>query len=219
MALFGPRDKDLPRLTRFYQVSQPGQDQPMEEWELYEWLRREIGHPLPFFYEEDRAVLDRLRRIHLLVRQMMDELADNHKLRMTTARAYLEMLKEIPEPKRDDRFIGLIRTPRDAEGYYVEGYEPGEWIEPTDLVTMNVYHLSWDHDMGKHILADIYREKDRPELFTRCEECLSAFRTTRAGQVYCSKRCSGRVMTRRSRQKKDSDVMPKVENNILHGVE
>ena len=195
MALFGPKDINLPRLTQFFQV------EGVEE--LHEWLNREKGgNARPPLNKKQDECFARLTTLHSLTKRMMKDLHNRQKVSSTTLEQFALLRKAIPQETQVRSFAW--------DSQDIEQDEEGAWISPKDVFLGFVESLPYDHNLGKNIAEDLLAIWRTPQKLLRCEECTSIFVARREQtpvQRFCSHRCADRHSARLRRHElgKSSD--------------
>lgn len=200
MALFGPKDLGVPKLTAFYQVDSPGFDhEPSQEEietseffqsEFFQWLVRErLGSIRPPGSPTEWACLGRLIALHGPIKRMMATL---HSRGMASAPDF-DQFKKI--------YAGtpLVQIERTL-GYHpwsVKKDENGKWIDFRTLQTGSVTKLPYDHNVGEELMKDFLDKAKTPQIFAQCPECQSIYLKINPRAVFCSHRCKNRAMVHR----------------------
>lgn len=192
MALFGPKDKNLPLLTTFFQVEDiPAQFDDIEEVELFQWLVQEKhGNSRPPLILGEHDCFMRLARLHNLTKPFMIDLYDRRRLSASVATQFGILCRQIPQPQ-STRTFGF---PKDA----VERDEEGEWINPKDVDIGRGGGLPYDYHVASKIVEDLIGIMRKPENLAKCPECQSIYVKARPAsrQIYCSHRCGQRHLMR-----------------------
>ena len=190
MALFKGRDADmLPLLTQFYQLE--FDSAALAGSELDRWLAgvdRTSGALMWSASEFTKgrdpiADLKPLALAHPILRDVMDAIAEDATPSPSSCTGLNRLLEEMPANR-----VEWAETPL---GVVVARYRRRESIPKEVLYALLDELVSAIHP----ILNTAPSKGDRP-VFTRCQECRSAFLVQKTGQRFCSWRCAHRVNQR-----------------------
>ncbi len=192
MALFGPRDRNLPLLTQLYQVEEDN----IPEMDAMLTLRRGSQ---PFGMEKAKQQAQPVMELHKLARRMMDQAIDGkvqmgdlwvfnilweQNIRQFGVRTRNELSREV-----DGRFHTFATDVRDL----------ADIVMTRD--NCNDPWRDWETEIV-HDLAGVLLNQGKD--LGCCPECKSVFVTSRRGRRYCSSRCQNRAGVRRMADRKKS---------------
>lgn len=207
MAIFGPVDRaSVPPLTQFYQLKVDPEN--LIGGELDRWLFSFTRRHLPdadaracdglYSGEEhggaDADTLRALADLHPLLVRILDAIADDTFPAPDDQRAINQKIAQGLGPTQ------LAWLP----------IGPAEKEQRTrSLMVLSGFVRANVPTFVSLLLQNFVAAAARPDALRRCEACRSVFERTRAGQSFCSSRCSGRDRNRRLRKQNQKDA-PKV---------
>ena len=237
MALFGPKDKDVPLLTQVYQLDIPEPDPSPFKYLFYhtdldKWIgqfsRDANGEPLEYWSDgfPQRSTLVDLLALRGPEGAEFDEEA-YHKFeknaeigtRVHSLLPVIALAKRIMDSACD---AGVL-----SEGDVLELYELSKFYRPKPL-------YEWQADDSGNIPlsrlrvtdfspiakgmewktiraleAALIKAREEPGYFQRCQQCSSVFLLERKGTIYCSRRCNIRSQMQKLRDRKKSELLPR----------
>ncbi len=212
MARFGPKDKDVPSLTSFYQLE--FDDNSLVGSELDQWMwTQQIGHSMSgfinqasqkanlwseFYYKGDE-LLPSIAHLQQLLRCVMDAVADN-----TAA-------SEADEKEINDLFSFYLSSPSISWSRSEKGWQEDSKtnFRPVIAGFKRLPANNLVTDFFFQALLGSFFWAVSPNKFKRCQECRSVYIELNPRQVFCSNRCNSRAKTRRFRaREKESSLLP-----------
>lgn len=211
MALFGPKDAKLSKLTTIFQVDEPAEEFT-DDTELFRWLVREKQGSRPPMTQKEHSCFKRLIDIRRLVRLIMASLEERQEVSRQHLVDLHNIYRAIPENQMHKSLYWNDSAIEKTQGADI-------WIDPRIVRTSSYYDLPFDHQIGQKIIEEIVKRMATPEQFAKCPECQSVFVRTNPRAIFCSHRDRNRAMVHRfNARKADERVTAKAaveERNII----
>ncbi len=210
MALFGAKDANLPLLTQFFQIDDPG-EAPFEETELFQWLSTRGGNLLllnPAGSKTFKRIADIQRVVKRIMRSMHD---DKGPIRADDLNTLFNLYREAPATNLEYWMI-----------YSGGAANKDGWVDPTSLRFGSWNKETFDWGLGTRIIEALVGNDTtvghifHPERFAECPECRNIYLKLNPRALYCSQRCGHRRLMRTRRDREKAVKLSGLDNTSRH---